>query len=429
MGCRVNQVETERLSQTGAAHGFLPTPPDGTPDIIIINTCSVTEESDRQVRKLIRRVLRDRTPDNPPLQLIITGCYAQGNAAQLEQMPGVTLVVGTGEKERLWDHLIQLPTTRQVRCVEAVTDRPPRDAVALVDTFADRSRAFLQVQDGCDSRCTFCTIPALRGPSRSLSEEYVQAQAAQYRASGYREIVLTGINLGAYGRDRTPPGTLAQLVAQLVPRMEGTRLRLSSLDPIDLDETLIQQFADPTTLCPYLHLSMQSGDDRILKRMGRGYGRQWVLAQLKQLRRLRPEMVLGADLIVGFPTETTQAFQKTMELVEEAEITFLHVFRYSDRPGTPASAIPGRFRVAPREAKRRSEQLRQQGAIRLAKTAQHWLGRTETVLVETLENGMARGKTAGFLPVRLSAPPESQPGQLITVQITGFDPAEQTLYG
>ncbi|MBF0584104.1 MAG: tRNA (N(6)-L-threonylcarbamoyladenosine(37)-C(2))-methylthiotransferase MtaB [Magnetococcales bacterium] len=424
MGCRVNQVETERLSQTGAAHGFYPSEPGHAPDLIIINTCSVTAESDRQARQLIRRVSRA----NPQAKLVITGCYAQGNAASLANMPGVVLVVGNSEKEALWTHLAQQPVTRQSLCVGPVTDRPERDAVALVESFSDRSRAFLQVQDGCDSRCTFCTIPTLRGPSNSRSIDYVLAQTNKYLANGYQEVVLTGINLGAYGRDRTPPASLAELVAALLPVMQGKRLRLSSLDPIDLQEPLIQQFAHPG-LCPYLHLSIQSGNDKILKRMGRGYGRQWLLDQIKRLRSVRPEMVLGADLIVGFPTETALDFQQTLTLMDEAGITFLHVFRYSDRPGTPAAAIPRRFRVSPREAQQRSEQLRQTGLALLAKTAQQWLGREEAVLVETLEAGTASGKTAAFLPVRFAAPPDTQTGQLVTVRLSGFDPVQQTLYG
>lgn len=424
MGCRVNQVETERLSQTGAAHGFYLAESGRAPDLIIINTCSVTSESDRQARQLIRRILRE----NPQAKLVITGCYAQGNAKQLASMPGVVLVVGNSEKETLWTHLTQQATTQQTLCVGSVAERPERDAVALVESFSDRSRAFLQVQDGCDCRCTFCTIPSLRGPSRSLSIDYVRDQTEKYKENGYQEIVLTGINLGAYGRDRTPPGSLAQLVTTLLPMMQGRRLRLSSLDPIDLQDALIQQFADHT-LCPYLHLSMQSGNDQLLKRMGRSHGRQWVLERLQQVRVLRPEMVLGADLIVGFPTETAAAFQQTLEFVAEAEITFLHVFRYSDRPGTPAAAIPRRFRVTPQEAQHRSEQLRQSGVALLAKTAQQWLGRAEQVLVETLEEGVARGKTAGFLPVRFPATTEMQTGQLVTVQLAGYDPVQQTLYG
>ncbi|MEO5363201.1 MAG: tRNA (N(6)-L-threonylcarbamoyladenosine(37)-C(2))-methylthiotransferase MtaB [Magnetococcus sp. DMHC-8] len=425
MGCRVNQVETERLAQTGAAHGFQPAASHQAPDVIIINTCSVTSESDRQARQLIRRTARA----HPQAQLIVTGCHAQGHADQLAQMPGVVLVVGNSEKEHLWEHLSRLSIAQPAPCVAPPTDRSRRDDVALVDTFSDRSRAFLQVQDGCDGRCTFCAIPTLRGPSRSWSAAYVQTQAERYRLAGYREIVLTGINLGAYGRDRTPPDTLAQLVARLMPDMGETRLRLSSLDPVDLDDDLLQQFADHANLCPYLHLSIQSGDDRILKRMGRGYGRQWVLDWCRQWRAVRPELVLGADLIVGFPTESSAAFQQTVQLVEEAGITFLHVFRYSERPGTPAAAIPGRFRVPPREARRRSEQLRHQAMAMLAATARPWIGQTAAVLLETLENGLARGKNAGFLPVRLPAVPGLHTGQLLPVQIIDFDQTEQTLIG
>ncbi|MBF0162141.1 MAG: radical SAM protein, partial [Magnetococcales bacterium] len=258
---------------------------------------------------------------------------------------------------------------------------------------------------------------------------YIRAQAEKYRANGHQEIVLTGVNLGAYGRDRSPPGTLAHLLAELLPELGDLRLRLSSLDPRDLEDALIQQFAQHPNLCPYLHLSIQSGDDLILKRMGRDHGRQRVLEQIRKLREARPELLLGADMIVGFPTEERSAFQNTLTLVEEADITFLHVFRYSDRPGTPAAAIPRRFRVPAREIQWRSEQLRQKGASQLANTAKRWIGCEVQVLVETLQSDTAWGKTAHFLPVRLPMAADSHAGQRLTVHLQGFDPLQQTLYG
>ena len=444
MGCRVNQVETERLRQGGVAHGFYPVKPGSSPDWIIINTCSVTSESDRQARQLIRRVLRE----NPRAQLIITGCYAQGNASSLGKIPGVALVLGNAEKGFLWEHLKNLlpvdipekqmgrtmePMTAKV-CVGSVANLKKMDDVPLVDHFSDRSRAFLQVQDGCDGRCTFCTIPELRGPSRSLPMAHILSQAKKYLEAGYQEIVLTGINLGSYGRDLTPsnagaPITLALMVREISQLMTVERIRLSSLDPTDLEEALIEQFLTNPKLCPYLHISIQSGDDRILKRMGRGYGRHFVLDKVKKLRAVRPDMVFGADLIVGFPTETQEAFQKTLDLVYETKLTFLHVFRYSDRPGTPAASIPGRFRVSAQEIQQRSEKMRQAKAILFAKTAQHWIGKEVDILVETLKDNMARGKTASFLSVQCPATAGTKIGQWITLKITGFNRENVHFYG
>ncbi|MBF0098150.1 MAG: tRNA (N(6)-L-threonylcarbamoyladenosine(37)-C(2))-methylthiotransferase MtaB [Magnetococcales bacterium] len=415
MGCRVNQVETERLSQTGARFGFYPVADNLPPDLIIINTCSVTSESDRQARQWIRRMARE----HPQAGLVVTGCYAQAQAAELAAMAGVVLVLGNAEKEQLWQRL-------------TATQSLPDDAasVALVDHFSERSRAFLQVQDGCDRRCTFCTIPALRGASRSFSPDYVLAQAERYRQNGYREIVLTGINLGTYGRDLPAGLTLGQLVSRLLQARGASRLRLSSIDPLDLDESVLAAFAEGGAgLCSYLHLSLQSGDDRTLKRMGRGYDRAWVMDRVARLRAIVPDLVLGADVIAGFPTESVAAHQQTLALLEELDVTFLHVFRYSDRPGTPASAIPGRFRVPEREIKRRAEQLRHWAAERLLRTASTRIGRREEVLVESCRDGLARGKSAGFLPVRFPLAGEEGLGQLFAVQIEGVDGEEGCLVG
>ena len=427
MGCRVNQVETERLIQGGISHGFQPVEAGILPNLMIINTCSVTAESDRQTRQLVRRIVRE----NPQVQLVVTGCYAQGNAESLGKMPGVILVLGNSEKERLWDHLKQCqPATTNV-CVTPVTHRTPMIDVPLVDHFSDRNRAFLQVQDGCDCHCTFCTIPALRGPSRSLSVAHILAQAQKYQEAGYREIVLTGINLGSYGHDLLshPNLTLAHVIEEITLSMKQARLRLSSLDPNDLDEKLIEQFAVNPKMCPYLHLSIQSGDNTILKRMGRGYGRQMVLDRVKALRAVRPDMVFGADLIVGFPTETPEAFQNTLDLIGEAEISLLHVFRYSDRPGTPAAAIPKRFRVSTQEIRLRSEQTRQMGVTRLTDLIRRQVGKRAEVLVETLEGEYAQGKTAHFLPIQFPATHATKIGQLTTVTITGFDSITPHLFG
>lgn len=467
MGCRVNQVETERLRHGGVAYGFQPAKPDTSPDLIIINTCSVTSESDRQARQLIRRLLRK----NPNAHLVVTGCYAQGHAEQIAQIPGVLLVLGNHEKEQLWHHLSnhlssqayhqdtsnqnnQKTTTQKSQdtgkventittmvSVSPVDSPQTMDDIVLVNHFSERSRAFLQVQDGCDCHCTFCTIPALRGPSRSIPVDHLISQTKRYLTAGYQEIVLTGINLGAYGRDLeqngpitpmnnppNPPISLATIVTKLSALIQVGRLRLSSLDPNDLDEPLMDQFASNPTLCPYLHLSVQSGDDMILKRMGRGYGRDFILEKIKRLRTIRPDMVFGADLIVGFPTETTDALQNSLTLIEEAGLTLLHVFRYSDRPGTPAASIPDQFRVPAQEIQQRSEKIRQAGVQMFASMAGNWIGQTVEVLVEKCQDQQAYGKTASFLPVNFPTKNQNT-GQLVTVQIRTFDPINHLFHG
>lgn len=425
MGCRVNQVETQRLRQGGQTMGYYPTDCPTLADLIIINTCSVTSESDRQARQLIRRCVRD----NPQAKLVVTGCYAQRDPKLLGDISGVNLVLGNPEKGQLWQHLEKQKTEPEKIVVSAISDQKTVGDVPLVTHFSNRARAFLQVQDGCDHHCTFCTIPSVRGPSRSLSVDHIVAQAEQYLESGYQELVLTGINLGAYGRDLSSNHSLANLVKKLSYLKNMNRLRLSSLDPNDLDNALIEQFANTTTVCPHLHLSVQSGDDIILKRMGRGYGRDLVLDKVKHLRKMCPEIVLGADIIVGFPTEDKMAFQNTLDLIESANLVYLHVFRYSDRPDTPAAAIPKRFRVSFQEIQQRSEKTRQIGVKLHKQTAIKWIGKTVSVLVEILKESLAEGKTTTFLTVQFPTASTLKPGELHQVKIINFEQSTNRLLG
>ncbi len=300
-----------------------------------------------------------------------------------------------------------------------------RDAPAAYDTFSDRARAFVQIQNGCDESCTYCVIPKLRGAGHSFEPEQIEAQVKEHLSNGLQEVVLTGINLGAYGRDTVERLSLAALLDRLVSLPGLRRLRLSSIDPMDIDAELLRCFARHTVLADHLHLSIQSGDDMILKRMGRKGCHAEILERIAALRSIRPDMVLGADLIVAFPTEDEAAFQKTVNLVQKGHLTLLHVFRYSSRPGTPAAQIPERFRCEGSEAKRRSNQLQGLGRKKLLQTMQNSVGRQAEVLVEELRDGVAHGKCGRFLSVRFSAGTTVVPRALVPVTVTACREAPQ----
>ncbi|NGZ29573.1 MAG: MiaB/RimO family radical SAM methylthiotransferase, partial [Magnetococcales bacterium] len=296
MGCRVNWTEMEQLRQQGLEQGYQPVGQDEAADLVVINTCSVTGESERQARQLIRRVVRE----NPGAKVVVTGCYAERDPATLSAMAGVDRVVGNQEKSSL------------LKWIEPGSRSSLESCPPLVQAGVERARVFLQVQNGCSQRCTFCVIPPLRGKSRSLPLDEALQQAQHHVASGIREVVLSGINLGEYGVDLLPPRTLAHLVEQVSQIVGLERLRLSSIHPADLTDELLAWFANSPRLCNHLHLSVQSGDSLILKRMGRHYGREYLCQRLACLRSLRPDMVLGGDFIVGFPTESEEAFRNTL---------------------------------------------------------------------------------------------------------------------
>ncbi|MBF0627269.1 MAG: tRNA (N(6)-L-threonylcarbamoyladenosine(37)-C(2))-methylthiotransferase MtaB [Magnetococcales bacterium] len=424
MGCRVNQFESALLGQGGTARGYRVAEAGEVAELVVINTCSVTGESDRQARQLIRRAFRD----HPGARIVVTGCYAQNAPEQVAELPGVALVLGNGEKSQLWAWLDgamarEGPGKIQVGDVSRLTRVPDQDPV---ERFADRARAFLQAQDGCDRACAYCVIPRLRGPSRSMPPERVVAQASRFLEAGYEELVLTGVNLGAYGRDLEGRPTLAELARQILAIPGVGRLRISSLDPLDIDAGLIALLGESERLCGHLHLSIQSGDDGVRRRMGRGRGRDEVLERIRRVRLARPEVVLGADFIVGFPGESEAAFEQTLALTDEAELALLHVFPYSIRPDTPAAAWSAAMLVPGDRIRVRAARLRSAGEAQLARVLAGRVGREEQVLIENLEAGVAVGKSAGFLSVRLPEGQESWRGAVLPVTIEGVD---ATCYG
>jgi threonylcarbamoyladenosine tRNA methylthiotransferase MtaB len=382
-GCRLNAYESEVMRAHARAAGL--------EDTVIVHTCAVTAEAERQARQAIRRARRER----PGARIVVTGCSVQVGQARYAAMPEVDAVVGNAEKLRpeTWVALARGEGPRvRVADILGVTAL----AGHLVAGFDGRTRAFLEVQNGCDHRCTFCVIPHGRGPSRSAVPEAVVAQARQLVGAGYREIVVTGVDLTSWGRDLPGRPTLAALCRRLLDELPALpRLRLSSLDPAEVDAGLLRLLGEEPRLMPHLHLSVQAGDDLILKRMRRRHLRADVLRLAARLRRLRPDVVLGADLIAGFPTEGEAMFERTLALVDEAGLTFLHVFPYSPRPQTPAARMP---QVALAVRKERAARLRAAGERALERYLRSQLGRRQRVLVE--RGGV--GRTEGFAAFRFT---------------------------
>jgi threonylcarbamoyladenosine tRNA methylthiotransferase MtaB len=396
-GCRLNAYESEIIKAEAARSGLS--------DAIIVNTCAVTAEAVKQARQTIRKARRD----NPETKIIVTGCAAQTQARTFGDMEEVDLVIGNNDKLRAQSYMplafgIALNDKVQVNDIMSVTET----AGHLVDGLDGRVRAFVEVQNGCDHRCTFCIIPFGRGPSRSVPMGVVVEQVKILVGKGYREVVLTGVDITSYGGDLPGApalGTLVQSILKYVPDLP--RLRLSSIDSIEADPALYEAMTDKR-LMPHLHLSLQSGDDMILKRMKRRHSRHQALVIVEKLRALRPDIVFGADIIAGFPTESDAMFQNTLDFVTEAGLTYLHVFPFSPRESTPAAKMP---QVSGRIARERAALLRKAGQTQFKKLCQSRIGMTENVLVE--HGGV--GRTEHFIPVGIES---ATPGNIVRMEIT-----------
>jgi threonylcarbamoyladenosine tRNA methylthiotransferase MtaB len=407
-GCRLNAYESEIIRKQAAA--------DGLSDAIVFNTCAVTGEAVRQARQAIRKARRER----PGARLIVTGCAAQIDPAAFAAMPEVDLVLGNAEKSAAGAYLPQ-PELGRVRVNDIMSVRETAGHLIPLEGIGglkDRARAYVEVQNGCDHRCTFCIIPYGRGNSRSAAAGEVVAQVKRLAAQGYREVVLTGVDVTSWGADLPGAPTLGQLVARILKLIpELPRLRLSSIDAAEIDPDLMACLATEPRLMPYLHLSLQAGDDMILKRMKRRHSRADALKLVAAVRAVRPDTAFGADLIAGFPTETESMFENTLSLVEEAGLSFLHVFPYSPRPGTPAARMPA---VAGAEVKARAARLRAAGEAALARHLQRQAGRTLMGLVErpdTGEGGVARAED--FTEIAFHG--EAEVGSIVALKVTGHD--------
>jgi threonylcarbamoyladenosine tRNA methylthiotransferase MtaB len=401
-GCRLNAYESEVIRKRAAE--------DGLSNAIIFNTCAVTGEAVRQARQAIRKARRE----HPDAKLIVTGCAAQIDPAAFGAMDEIDLVLGNAEKTEAGAYApaaLSAPDAPRVRVNDIMSVR--ETAGHLIDGLKERARAYVEVQNGCDHRCTFCIIPFGRGNSRSAPAGEVVEQIRRLTAEGYREVVLTGVDVTSWGSDLPGQPTLGQLVARilkLVPDLP--RLRLSSIDAAEIDPDLLRCLGEEPRLMPYLHLSLQAGDDMILKRMKRRHSRQQALDLVASVRAVRPDVAFGADLIAGFPTETDEMFDNSIALVEQAGLAFLHVFPFSPRPGTPAARMPQLDRGL---IKRRAERLRAAGDAGLIRHLSAQQGKVLSGLVE--RPGTARADD--FTEIRFEG--EAEPGQIIALRVTGHD--------
>lgn len=397
LGCRLNAYETEAMREMADAAGL--------GDAVIVNTCAVTAEAVRKSQKEIRRLRRE----NPSARVIVTGCAAQTEPGRFARMPEVDMVLGNTEKmqpETWAKAAIGVTEPVQVDDIMSVTET----AGHLIDGFG-RHRAYVQIQNGCDHRCTFCIIPYGRGNSRSVPAGVVVDQIKRLVERGFNEVVLTGVDLTSWGADlpaKPRLGDLVRRILKLVPLLP--RLRISSIDSIEVDEALMEAIATEQRLMPHLHLSLQAGDDMILKRMKRRHLRDDAIRFCEEARRLRPDMTFGADIIAGFPTETEPMFENSLRLVDECGLTWLHVFPYSPRPGTPAARMP---QVHGAVIRNRAARLRQAGSSAIRRHLEAQVGATANVLMETPR----MGRTETFAEVVFEV--DQPEGAIVAARITG----------
>lgn len=401
LGCRLNAFESEVMRQHARAAGL--------DDAVIVNTCAVTGEAVRKATQTIRKLRRER----PTARIIVTGCAAQVEPERFAAMAGVDHVIGNDEKLKAetFEGLSIAGAKRVVvNDIMSVRETAPH----MIDYMQSKARAFLQIQNGCDHRCTFCIIPFARGPSRSVAAGDVVAQVRRVVENGVLEVVLTGVDITSYGPDLPGSMRLGKLVRQILKHVpELKRLRLSSIDQVECDSDLLDAIAGEPRLMPHLHLSMQSGDDMILKRMKRRHLRRDAEQFCETVRRLRPDMVFGADLIAGFPTETEQMFENSLSIVDTCGLSFLHVFPYSRRAGTPAAKMP---QVPGGTIKERAARLRHKGGATLTSYLQRQIG----VPLEVLTENGGIGRTPHFAEVDLTAMPPP-PGKVVQVRALGLD--------
>ena len=399
LGCRLNTYESVAMRELADLQGLS--------EAIVVNTCAVTTEAVRKSRQAIKRLRRN----HPDAQLVATGCAVQIDPDGFESMPEIDTILGNAKKLETdaWKQIAKNKNSQNL--VSSIMQSTSRSHI--ISGFGSRSRAYIQVQNGCDHRCTFCVIPYGRGNSRSVSTSKVLEQVRVLVGEGYKEVVLSGVDITSWGEDLSNNPRLGSLVQQILDQIPDLqRLRVSSADPVELDDQFMEVLADNERLMPHLHLSVQAGDDLILKRMKRRHLRDDVISLCNKIRKLRPEVAFGADIIAGFPTETEAMFHNTLRLVEECELTWLHIFPYSLREGTSAARMP---QVDGSTIRRRATALRQLGHRKVLEMLDQWVGKTTNVLVET----PLIGRTEQFALVNLT---EAQPeGQIIKSKLLSSD--------
>lgn len=400
-GCKVNQCDSAGLGQGFAARGWQAAPAGVAPDLILVNTCTVTSRSDQQARQAVRRMAREY----PEAPLWVTGCYAQRAPAEVAVLPGVQVVLGNREKVGLAELLAENQGTASPRlCVGPYSGGEPFQPWP-VQPLPGHTRIWLKVQDGCSHHCSYCIVPQVRGPGRSLEPPAVDVALKEAAALGYREVVLTGVDLGQYGQDFNPAGSLTALVRRLKEQAWPFRVRFSSLEPQGITPTLLKECATWQEFCPHFHLPLQSGAAPVLAAMGRPYRPEDFKDLVREIKRYFPDAALGLDILAGFPTERADDFEATLSLVGSLPVAYLHVFPFSPRHGTAAAQLP---RLAVKEIKARARIMRQLGQLKKLEFQQSQLGKIREVLVEgpALQGGWLKGLSDNYLRVIFPGPLE-----------------------
>ncbi len=405
LGCKVNQFESAEMVQKLKDAGWQQVQFNQQADLYLINSCTVTARSDAESRRLIRRARRA----NPKAKVVATGCYAQVAPQDVEKLPELDQVLGNEEKQELIQHL-----EGGRNSISNLTELKTAGALQLT-SFSEHTRAFLQVQNGCNSRCSYCIVPFARGPSRSVEQGEILRSIAELVQKGYKEVVLTGIHLGEYGLDLPQPASLTSLVEAIEQQNLLPRLRLGSIEPRELTDQLLELFVSSTRLCQHLHIPLQSGSDTVLRRMGRNYDTSFYRSRIEAAIKLLPDAFIAADLIVGFPDENEAEFEETCRFINQLPLADLHIFPYSIRPGTKAATMPGHLK--PAIIKARAEQLRQLAAAKLQQFRDGVVGQPLPVLgQQVMPDGHLSGLSRNYLDVIYPAP-ESMKNQEVMVRV------------
>lgn len=421
LGCKVNQFESETLEQTLVDRGYQPADSANGADVCIINTCTVTQKASMQSRQAIRQVIRS----HPNARILVTGCYAQTEPEAIRKIGGVHDIVGHCDKTRIPEILFQADADTNPEasrnCIQDTSLHPSSDlSLPSSSPRHTRTRPFLKIQDGCNAYCTYCIVPHARGRSRSLPVASVLESIRKLQADGFHEIVLTGIHLGHYGLDLVPKTTLSELLAVIETGNFMERIRLSSIEPAEISNAVIDRIANSRIFCRHFHIPLQSGDNTILRRMNRPYSRGFFHELVGKIHEKIPDAAIGADVLVGFPGETDTAFQQTVSLIESLPITYLHVFPFSARKGTPAYNFPDR--IPADVVKHRCGQLRNIGKEKKNTFYGRYIGKNVEILIEGVRDkstGLLKGVTSNYIPVWVEGGDDLR-NSLLLVQIVGF---------
>jgi threonylcarbamoyladenosine tRNA methylthiotransferase MtaB len=401
LGCKVNQYETDAIARQLSNSGCVPASAEDTADLCIINTCTVTRRASMQSRQAVRQAIRS----NPKARIVVTGCYAQTEPDEILKIDGVHTVIGHGDKHKIPEIVRSSPIENHPRptLIRRNISFEHDFKQVPVTVFGNRTRPFLKIQDGCDTFCTYCIVPYARGRSRSMAPEKVLENIRSLKLAGYREVVLTGVHLGAYGLDLSPKYHLAGLLSRIYESKPIHRVRLSSIEPHELTEDILTLVAETDVFCDHFHIPLQSGDDFVLKKMHRPYTRSFFRDLIIKINSLIPDAAIGVDTLIGFPGETEKAFENTYSLIEELPVTYLHVFPFSVRKGTPASKYPQQ--VDSKTIKARCEKMRTLGNQKKQAFYKKFIGKTVEILIESKRDeltGFLKGITSNYIPVRIN---------------------------